>query len=140
MEKNFELGGIKFQLGKLDAFKQFHVVRRVGPLLSEIVTAAKDIGSVKIDGMTEEQKLDHFSKLAAPFMNGLSKLSDADSDYVLLRLLSVVEVNQEKFGTWAKVAVDDRIMIELELPVMLGCAGRALMYNLSGFFASLPQK
>ena len=43
--------------------------------------------------MSEEEKLNEFSKIAGPIMNGLQKLSDVDSEYVLYCLLAAVEVH-----------------------------------------------
>lgn len=139
--RNFELNGKKFKLSKLDAFKQFHVARRIGPMLSDLVSSSQMIGNLNQDEMSDGEKLEQFSKLAKPFMDGISKLSDADADYVLLRLLSCVEVHQEQFNSWAKVSTESAIaMQDLELPILLQIAGRSLMFNLSGFFASLPRK
>lgn len=144
MDSNeFTIGGRKFKLGKIDAFRQFHIVRRIGPLLAEffpgLAAMAKSQG--KSASMTEEEKLEEFGKVLQPVMDGLSKLSDADADYVLLRLLGAVEVHQPEFGSWAKIATDQGVVMQnLELPILLQCAGRALMFNMSGFFALLPQK
>jgi hypothetical protein len=43
-DRDFSIGTRNFKLGKLDAFKQFHIVRRIGPLLSELLPAMKDMG------------------------------------------------------------------------------------------------
>lgn len=125
-------------MNKIDAFKQFHIVRRIGPILGDLLPA---LGSVKkdMDGLSESEKMDQFAKIASPIMMGLSKLSDADSDKVLYGLLSSVEMQQSS-GNWARVATDSMLMFsDLELPILLQCAGRAFMYNLSGFFAALPK-
>lgn len=141
MENSFEAGGRKFKLGKIDAFRQFHIVRRIGPLLAEMMPVIAGIAKSKVDKMSEAEKLEEFARMAAPIMQGLSKLSDADADYVLFRLLSAVEVHQEQFNSWAKIATDNGLMMQdMELPLLLNAAGRSLMFNLSGFFALLPQK
>lgn len=141
MENSFEVSGRKFKLGKIDAFRQFHIVRRIGPLLAEFMPALAGMSKKKMDSLTEAEKLDEFAKMMQPVMMGLSKLSDADADYVLYRLLGAVEVHQDQFNTWAKIATDSGLLMQdLELPVLLQVAGRSLMFNLSGFFALLPQK
>lgn len=144
MNNEFQIGDRKFKLGKIDAFRQFHIVRRISPLLADLMPALAAMSkSTKknAESMSEDEKLDEFAKLAQPILAGLSKLSDADADYVLFRLLGAVEIHQAEFNSWAKVATDSGLMIQnLELPVMLQAAGRALMFNLSGFFALLPQK
>lgn len=144
MDSNeFEVSGRKFKLGKLDAFRQFHIVRRIGPLLADLFPALAGLAKTQknFDSMSEEEKLAEFADVIQPVMNGLSKLSDADADYVLFRLLGAVEVHQPQFNSWAKVATDTQIVMQdIELPVLLQCAGRSLMFNMSGFFASLPRK
>lgn len=141
MENSFEVGAKKFKLGKIDAFNQFHIVRRIGPLIAELVPTMGAVTKAKVDGLSEEEKLAVFGKIAEPIMTGLARLSDADAEYVLFRLLASVEVYQDAFGTWAKIASSNGLMIQdLELPVLLQAAGRALAFNLSGFFDSLPRK
>ena len=142
-ERDFSIGNLNFKLGKLDAFKQFHIVRRVGPILADLLPAMKgmaDKQEKQKNKLSESEKLDQFAEIAAPVMLGLSKLSDADSEMVLLGLLSSVEV-QQSAGNWAKVANGSMIMMQdLELPVLLQIAGKAFAYKLAGFFAGLPRK
>lgn len=140
-DRDFTVGGREFKLSKLDAFKQFHIVRRMGPLLADLLPALKSAGQLKqIDGMSESEKLEQFAQFAAPFMKGLSKLSDSDADLVLFGLLSCAEMKQAT-GGWAKVATPSMLMIQdLELPALMTIAGRAFMFNLSGFFSALPRQ
>lgn len=134
--RDFQAFGKSFKLNKIDALKQFHIVRRVGPILSELLPVMKEFKSVP-DG--EEAKLDMIAKLASPLMEGLSKLSDQDSEMVLYGLLSSVEMQQAS-GNWARVSTPQMLMIQdLELPMMLQIAGRAFIYNLSGFISGLPK-
>lgn len=139
-DRDFEFGGKKFKLSKINAFKQFHIVRRIGPILSDLVPVLSGANALKNpDKLSEEEKLTAIAKFATPIMQGLSKLSDADAETVLFGLLEAVEM-QQAAGNWAKVASGSMLMIQdLELPVMLQLAGRAFMHNLSGFFSALPQ-
>lgn len=137
MENGFEIGGRKFKMYKMDAFKQFHIVRRMTPILTEMLPAMKTI-SRKKEGQTEEEKLDDLAKFLTPVMEGLSKLSDEDANRVLYGLLSACDI-QQTGGNWAKIATDSMLMMQdLELPVLLQAAGKVFMYNLSGFFVGLP--
>lgn len=135
MQNEFEIGNVKFKLRKINAFKQFHIVRRVGPLLAEMLPAMKQIMKAKDDNdLSEDKKFDKFAEIAAPIMTGLSKLTDEDADKVLNGLLSAVEM-QQSAGNWASIVVNDMMMIQnLELPVMLQLAGRSFMFNIAGFF------
>jgi hypothetical protein len=139
-EESFEIGSRKFSLTKVDAFKQFHIVRRIGPILVDLLPVIGQFGKIKdIDKLPQEQQMDLMLKMAVPFMIGMSKLSDPDADYVLQGLLSSVQV-QQVAGNWARVYANGMMMInDIELPLMFQLASKALMFNLSGFFAVLPQ-
>lgn len=139
--QDFTIGGREFKLGKIDAFKQFHIVRRIGPILSDLLPSMKGARGLKnIDALSEDAKLDQIAKFVTPIMNGLSKLSDADAEMVLFGLLASVEVKQPT-GNWAKVATPSMLMMQdMELPILLQIAGQAFMFNLSGFFGALPHQ
>jgi hypothetical protein len=138
-ERDFQLDGRSYKLNKVDAFKQFHLVRRMGPLLSELFPAMKKAALVTSKKeLTESEKYDQLADIAGPLLSGFSKLTDKDADFILMGLLSAVEVQQEGAG-WARVATDVGLMFNnLDLPTMLQLAGRALMYNVGNFSRALP--
>lgn len=141
MDADVLIGDKKFKLNKINALIQFHIIRRIGPLLSELMGVMAQIAKKNVDGMSEDDKLSEFAKIANPIMAGLSKLSDTDSEYVLFRLLASVEMHQPQFNMWAKVAADTGILMQdLEIAVLMQLATKALMFNLKGFFSLLPQQ
>lgn len=144
-DRDFEIGGRAFKVSKIDAFKQFHIARRIGPILADLMPAMKSAKNGKFTSeaelakLSEEQKMDLVTPFVQPIMTGLSKLSEADADAVLKGLLTAVEVQQQPTKNWARVVVGDQLMIQdLDLPTMMQLAGRAFMYNLAGFFAAAP--
>ncbi len=138
-ERDFQIGARNFKLNKIDAFKQFHIVRRLGPILGDIIPVAQQMSKSKKENLSEDETFESLAKLAGPIMSGLAKLSDEDSNLVLLGLCSAVEMQQAQ-GNWARVATQAGLMFQdLELPVLLQIAGKSFMYNLSGFFAVAPQ-
>ena len=129
MDNSFQINGISFKISKLNAFKQFHIVRRLAPILGEMVPVLQKLSSSSLQS-------DQLA-LLEPIMKGLGSLSDADSDKVLLGLLSCVEMKQAT-GNWAMLVRNDQLMFgDLELPVMLQAAGRAFAFNMAGFFSGL---
>ena len=144
MDREFELNGKNFKLNKINAFKQFHIVRRISPILAELLPVLEDFNKKQkaTGGAVENQSFEEVAKIASPIMLGLSKLSDEDSDKVLYGLLASVEMQQGS-GGWAKVAVDGNppmlMMQDMELPILMQVAGRAFFYNLSGFFNVAPR-
>lgn len=131
-DRDFEIGSIKFKMNKLDPFKQFHILRRLSPLLSDLMPVASKLAG-------PNAKMEDQFEAFIPIFNGISKLSDEDANRVLLGLLSSVEMQQSS-GNWARIASDSNLMFQdLELQVLLQIAGRAFGYNLKGFLAGLPQ-
>lgn len=140
-ERDFQIGEKKFKLSKLDAFKQFHIVRRLGPILGEIIPAAQKL-KIKAVGDGEKsqaQVMREIGIIVQPIMKGLALLSDEDSEFVLKGLCSAVEIQQEH-GNWARLS-DGKVMSiqTLDLAEMLQAAGQAFAYNLAGFFPSAHQ-
>lgn len=138
--EEFRIGAREFKVRKLDAFFQYHIARRVAPILADLAPVVKDLTAFsngQFDALPESEKLDGAMKFAAPVMLGLSKLSDADSEYVLHGLLSAVEVKNGP--AWVKISNGKVLLMQdMELPMLLQIAGRAFGYNMSGFFAGLP--
>jgi hypothetical protein len=132
-ERDFEIEGRKYKLNKIDTFKQFHIARRLSPIMGEIMMVAPKVKEIK-DDMSESEKLNALAQLAKPVMEGFSKLSDEDANFVLLGLCGSVEVHQSESNSWARIARDNTLLFNtLELPTLLQLAGRAFMFNLSGF-------
>lgn len=140
MDKEFKVGNRDFQLSKLDAFKQFHIVRRIGPLLSDLLPAMKGYTNVRdLSKLPQDKQLDLIAEFASPIMEGLAKLSDEDADLVLYGLLESVEMKQTS-GNWMRVSSGKMLMIQdFDLSVLLNLAGRAFIFNLANFFPALPQ-
>lgn len=136
--QDFEIGGRKFKVGKINAFKQFHIVRRIAPILAELLPAMREIQKIQKGDKTESQKFEEAAQILGPLLMGFSKLNDEDSEKVLFGLLSAAEM-QQAGGSWARVCTESMLMIQdLELPQLMQIAGRAFMFNLSGFFTVLP--
>lgn len=130
MDNSFEIGDLKFKTRKLGAFQQFHILRRLSPVLGNLAPAL-----AKLQGLSEEQLQKDQFELLAPIMDGISKLSESDSEKVLKDLLSAVEMQQS--GNWAFLVKNDVLMfMNLDLSVLLQAAGRAFAFNMSGFFSA----
>lgn len=138
-ERDFQIGERNFKLNKIDVFKQFHIARRLSPIMGDIMAVAPKIKGLD-ENMPEDKKLEAIALLAKPVMDGFSKLSDVDANFVLLGLCSAVEVHQPTSNNWARVAREDSLMFgDIELPSLLQVAARSFMYNVSGFFSIAHQ-
>ncbi len=112
MNTEFKVGAHVYRAGKMDTFAQFHVARRLAPVLAGIndfIAAAMAPGAE----ITVETIL--------PLANAIAKMSDEDSEYILSRSLAVCERQVEGDRGWAKVwsrqggamMFDDISMIEM---------------------------
>lgn len=118
--------GKTYRAGRMDARRQFHVVRRLAPLLSGLT----DLAALKSDPMAA----------LGPLAETIATMKDEDADYVLDACLEVTE-RQQAAGGWAKVMRHGSLMFEdLDMADMLRLAGAALVENLGGFFDGLPRR
>lgn len=136
----FELKGHQYQSGKLDAFKQFHVARRLAPLLSGVGAALKGNGEQPKQGDGEAaaaaQKAD-FSDFLEPMADALAHMPDADCDYILFTCLAVVQ--RQQGNGWAKVlAQGSRSLMfdDIDMGEMIGITMKVIQENIGGFFSA----
>lgn len=93
----FEINGQTYRATRLDAFRQFHVSRRIAPIIPTLIPVFVKLAR---EGSLSED-ISGLSELLVPFADGIANMSDEVSEYVLANCLSVV---QRKNGTnWASV-------------------------------------
>lgn len=120
-----DLDGNSYRIGKIDARAQFHIVRRLAPIMGELAPALQG-GKGGIDALP-------------PIATAISKLSDSDADYCIFGLLKVVSRKQKNGLGWGPVSTDTLLMYDdIGMSQMLKLAWEALSFNMSGFFAALP--
>ena len=138
--RDVELGGIHYQIGKLDAFKQFHVARRLAPILATVASAAANIPeSERPTPETDEAAAERwFGKMAAPLVEAFSSMNDETADYILLTCLTAVGRDAGK-GTWAPVLSRQRTLMyqDIDMGTMVQLTVAVIQENLAGFFSSL---
>lgn len=150
---DFETKAAKYKAMPMDAMTQFHVVRRLGPvlpsignlfpiygLMQDLAEAAKDGAVSGVMGAVTEDEVLSITKAATPIAEMLAKMSDADSEYVINACLSTVEVEQIP-GRWAPLwnATARRAQIgTLDFMEMMQIVYYVLRDNFAGFFPASP--
>ncbi len=121
---DFKVGEYNYRSGRLTAFQQFHVARKLGPILAKLGPSSGREGLSMID-------------LLEPAVDALAEMPEADCDYVLRRCLSVV---QRQVGTaWQSVWNDSakRLMFEdIDLAAMIQISMQVLGDNLGNFISA----
>jgi hypothetical protein len=125
--------GVEYSFSKIDARKQFHIIRRVGTLINELTSAFSKINFADIESIKSINPLEAL----APIAKTLSKMSDKKADYVIFGLLDSVEMKQAT-GGYAKVNNGTHIMFEdvITMDMMLILAAQAMVENYASFFAA----
>ncbi|QEE24525.1 hypothetical protein CS053_08430 [Rhodanobacter glycinis] len=118
---DFEIKGQSYRSGKMDTFKQFHVSRRLVPVLGGVAGA--------VSGDTS------FDELVQPLMHGIACMTDADCDFILEACLKVVQRQQGNAWSPIYAGANQALMFDdIDMSVMLQIAGKVIQDNLSGFF------
>lgn len=131
-----EVAGQTYQIGKLNAMTQFHLTRRLGPMLV--------VAGVSLDMLRNGMKVDinDIVAMAGPVMGILSKMEDEDVDYIVFTCLSCVKRKQVG-DTWAPMSTKDSkgaplLMFEdVEMPEMIRIVLEVLRINLGNFLTGL---
>lgn len=125
---NIQIGNDVFRTTKLDLFVQFHLVRKMLPVM------------VAFANFRDPTKRGNPVALLGPLADVLAKMSKEDSEEVILSCLAVV---QKKVGpAWAsvKAAGSNALMdSDMSLVVALDLVRNVLQENLGSFFAVAEQ-
>lgn len=128
-----EVNGQTYRIGKLNAFQQLHVSRKVGPLMPRLIPAyiASQDGKIL-------ENLDVLAQMVEPFTQALSEMTDADVEYVAATCLAVV--HRKQGNSWAPVwnAGGHCLMFDdVDLGTMLPLVVRVITENLGPFIRGL---
>lgn len=136
MSTELQIGQNIYRIDKLPPRIQFHVTRRLGPVLGsfgasifELVNAGKKLAS----------DADLFSVMG-PVMDLVAKMSDEDADYVINNALSVVR--RKEGEKWAAVIHANGSMLyqDIEMPEMMRLVVEVVRENLGNFFSPPPDE
>lgn len=129
--KTTEINGITYNVGKLNAFDQLHVARKIGPLLSDLFTAFRSNPDALSDKADMEGRL--LELAMGPFADGFAKMSKEDVDFVVNTCLAVCDRRQEK--GFAKVMANGVLhFTDIEIDTLLGLTVSVIWENLGRFF------
>ena len=145
----FQVGQDHYRARRMTAFQQFHVARRLAPVISELLTTGSALAELAAAGTQEGEAPPEVdaTKLIVPFADALSRVSDADCNYVLGACLAMVQRQQGGNGSgpavWSDVWNDRAKKIMFEdvdvLTPMMEIVVQVLQDNLTGFFGAVRQ-
>jgi hypothetical protein len=120
------IDGKTFEIGKLNAFEQLHVFRRVMPIMKPVLQVMRTPGGVN--------QLD----MVMAMSETLSTLPDEQLDYVINKCLSVIRVKDDARGMSFPVMRGATMMYQdFDMPQLLRLTWEVLMENFQPFFKGL---
>lgn len=146
MDIEFELNGVQYRASKLDTFKQFHLSRKIAPVIPTLIPVFMEISRENGD---LAKNIDKLAVLLQPFADGLAALSDENSEYMMATCLSVVKRNagDKWMPIWSqgqKVCLFDDIdlggMIQICITVIQDSLGSFIQGLLTSQAGSLTSK
>lgn len=128
---DIEIDGQFYRVGTLSAFEQFHVSRRLAPLLSAL-------GMAELESMTKPGV--NIAMLAlGPMSEALAAMSNADADYVMHTCLKVCSRKQGDGYARVMPTVGRLQFEDINMAQMMQLIVATLKQNLADFFpAPLP--
>ena len=137
---DFEINGTEYRADKLTAMQQFHISRRIAPLLPPLIPIALMLFKSNPSGTAiDPDKLLANPAIVQPFTDALSGMPDEAVNYVFDECLSVVK--RKAGDTWIKIwdrrahapLMDDVGGMEVLLPIVT----RIISANLGPFIRGL---
>ena len=138
-----EIGGNTYRINSMPAMTQFHVMRKLGPVLPGIVpvlaqaAAALPQADGQEDGgaMTTVDGVAAIAMAAQPLLDGLASMADADAEYVINHCLSAVMRRDAGGKSWSAVHRDGVAMFDdIDLMASMHLVWAVLRENYTGFF------
>ena len=129
----FEIGGKNYRSGKLGAMAQFHLSRRIAPIIPTLIPVF-----VKLSKGGLNQDLSGFADVLGPFALGLSEMTDEAGEYIIGACLSVVQRNSGK--SWVPVwsmQAKGPMFEDIEMDAMIKITVRVIQDNLGPFIKGI---
>jgi hypothetical protein len=121
------INGVTYSIGKMNAFEQLHVARRLAPMLASLVTS---FNSSLTDGLNEDSILE---LATGPLADTFAKMSNDDVNFIVNTCLSACQRKQERI--YSKVMANGSLMfMDIELDTMMGLVLYVVQENLGRFF------
>jgi hypothetical protein len=128
------INDIDYRTGKLDAFKQFHLFRKLMPLFSGMGTSAATQVTQAAAAAGASDEVIQWSSLG-PIAQAVAEMSQGDSEFIIKTCLGVCQ-RKNPAGTWVRVTANNgELMFEdIDLMGMLQLTFAVIQDNLGGFF------
>ncbi|MGA3827393.1 phage tail assembly chaperone [Pseudomonas chlororaphis] len=145
---DFELGADTYRIGKLNAFQQFHLSRKVAPMIPTLIPvflklqasakAAPAEGASNSALAPLSGDLGALAEMLQPFADGIADMPDETAEFILSTCLGVVQRKQGAawFPVWSS-SQNTCMFDDLDLGVMMKLAVRVITESLGPFLRGM---
>ena len=134
MSLEFEINGVEYRAHKLDAKTQFHLSRKVAPIVPKLLPLFLKITAEK--GSLLENNILNLIPTLEPFANALAEMPDEHASFIYDTCLGSVSRKQGK--DFAKVTNNGILMFQdIGLDSVLPIVVKILWFNLGPFIQGL---
>lgn len=139
----FEIGGVTYRAGRLNAIKQLHVVRRLAPLIGSLKGA--DLRGAMTPALTDDEKAKQTAAmltLLEPLAEAVAGMSDEATEYVLAACLGVCQRQMPGGLGWSPVWGEQArrpMFDDISMPSMMQLVGKVLVQNVGDFTSALSR-
>lgn len=132
----YEINGQQYRSDKLSAMDQFHVSRKLAPVLPTIVPVIQAAAKGELDKVLAGGDSTALAVAAAPFAEALATMPDDHAECIIN---SCLKVTWRKQGdVWSSLSDGKTIMYDdIDMSVMLPVMVRVLRESLAGFISGL---
>jgi hypothetical protein len=138
--KTVTVDGQQYSIAKLDAMKQFQVVRRLTPIAAALFKSVKMDGEANAANLEETGRnmLTDFLSNAGPFADALAGMTDEQVENIVYPCMAVVKRQQGPAWADIKVPGQNKLMFaDIDGITLVKLTVEVLRDNLSNFFSGL---
>lgn len=139
-----EINGIEYSIGRLNAVDQFHVSRKISPLVPKLMPLIAEVAKGDLDKAIEAidsgeqgdlKDLQPLADALSPFMEAFALMPEDDVNYIIYKCLSVAKRDGAVVCRNNTIMFDDMEMAQI-LPIVIA----TIRINLGNFIQGLLMK
>lgn len=136
----FKIGTDTFRIGKLNAFQQFHLSRKIAPIIPTMLPLFSRLQSAAGEGVSNPLTgdLGMLGELMQPFADGIAGMPDESAEFILSTCLGAVKRQQGNswFDVW-NASQNVCMFDDIDLGVMIRLSVRVITESLGPFLRGM---
>lgn len=131
----FEIDGKQFRFERLSAMQQFHVSRKIAPLIPPLMPVFVQVQNDVKRGKRMQDELEILGPMLQPLADGLAGMKDEDAEFVFNACLSVMRYKHGEnwIAMWNSTGKVAMVMELNDISLLLRLVVRVIVESLASF-------